>query len=46
VPGRFLSRDVDGLDPGANRVRISLVPPLAECEEAARRLRDFVMTLG
>ncbi len=46
VPGRFLSREVNGQDPGANRVRISLVPPLAECEEAARRLRDFAATLG
>ncbi|MGH8454519.1 MAG: succinyldiaminopimelate transaminase [Nevskiales bacterium] len=46
VPGRYLSREVDGRDPGANRIRISLVPPLAQCEEAARRLRDFVSTLG
>ncbi len=45
VPGRYLSRAVNGLDPGANRVRISLVPPLAECEEAAHRLRGFVSTL-
>jgi N-succinyldiaminopimelate aminotransferase len=46
VPGRFLSREVNGQDPGASRIRISLVPPLAECQEAARRLRDFVATLG
>jgi N-succinyldiaminopimelate aminotransferase len=45
VPGRYLSRAVDGRDPGANRIRISLVPPLAQCAEAARRLRDFASTL-
>ncbi len=46
VPGRFLSRSIEGRDPGADRVRISLVPPLAECEEAAHRLRRFVSTLA
>jgi N-succinyldiaminopimelate aminotransferase len=46
VPGRYLSRVVNGQDPGADRIRVSLVPPLAECEEAAQRLKDFVSTLG
>jgi N-succinyldiaminopimelate aminotransferase len=45
VPGRYLSRAVDGRDPGANRIRISLVPPLEQCAEAACRLRDFASTL-
>ncbi len=42
VPGSYLSRNVDGLNPGANRVRMALVAPLAECVEAAERIRDFV----
>lgn len=42
VPGSFLSREVDGFNPGANRVRMALVAPLAECVEAAGRIRDFV----
>lgn len=46
LPGRFLSREVNGQDPGAKRIRISLVPPLAECADAATRLRDFAATLG
>lgn len=39
VPGRYLSRSVNGFDPGAGHVRISLVAPLADCLEAAQRLR-------
>jgi N-succinyldiaminopimelate aminotransferase len=42
VPGSYLSRDVDGVNPGANRVRMALVAPLAECVEAAERIRAFV----
>ncbi|WP_349571670.1 succinyldiaminopimelate transaminase [Azotobacter salinestris] len=42
VPGSYLSRSVNGLNPGANRVRMALVAPLAECVEAAERIRDFV----
>ncbi|MBD1550470.1 succinyldiaminopimelate transaminase [Pseudomonas typographi] len=42
VPGSYLSREVDGLNPGAGRVRMALVAPLAECVEAAQRIRRFV----
>ncbi|RAU49443.1 MULTISPECIES: succinyldiaminopimelate transaminase [unclassified Pseudomonas] len=42
VPGSYLSRDVDGANPGAGRVRMALVAPLAECVEAAERIRNFV----
>ena len=45
VPGSYLSRDVDGVNPGAGRVRLALVAPLAECIEAAERIRDFVRSL-
>jgi len=42
VPGSYLSREVDGLNPGAGRVRMALVAPLAECVEAAERIRAFL----
>ena len=42
LPGRYLSRTVDGHNPGENRVRMALVAPLEECVEAARRIVDFV----
>jgi N-succinyldiaminopimelate aminotransferase len=42
VPGSYLSRDVNGENPGAGRVRMALVAPLAECIEAAQRIRRFV----
>lgn len=42
VPGSYLSREVDGENPGANRVRMALVAPLAECVEAAERIRDYL----
>lgn len=42
VPGSYLSRDVDGFNPGTGRVRMALVAPLAECVEAAQRIREFV----
>lgn len=42
LPGSYLSREVGGVDPGAQRVRIALVPPLHRCVEAAHRIRRFV----
>ncbi|MBD3641742.1 MAG: succinyldiaminopimelate transaminase [Marinobacter sp.] len=42
LPGRYLSRTVDGHNPGENRVRMALVAPLEECVEAARRIVAFV----
>jgi len=45
LPGRYLSRDVGGANPGADHVRIALVAPLDECIEAAQRIRQFVMSL-
>ncbi|KQQ62201.1 succinyldiaminopimelate transaminase [Pseudomonas sp. Leaf129] len=42
VPGSYLSREVDGLNPGAGRVRMALVAPLSECVEAAQRIRQFI----
>ena len=45
LPGSYLSRPTPAGDPGRNRVRISLVPSLADCTEAARRIRTFVESL-
>lgn len=45
LPGSFLSRVVDGVDPGAGRVRIALVGSIDECVEAAERIGEFVRSL-
>ncbi|MBD3736721.1 MAG: succinyldiaminopimelate transaminase [Pseudomonas balearica] len=45
VPGSYLSREVEGLNPGADRVRMALVAPLAECIEGAERIRTFIERL-
>jgi N-succinyldiaminopimelate aminotransferase len=42
LPGSYLARAANGPNPGARRVRISLVPPVAECVEAAERIRNLV----
>jgi N-succinyldiaminopimelate aminotransferase len=45
LPGSFLSRESDGINPGAGHVRIALVPPIDECLDAARRLRRLIERL-
>ncbi len=45
LPGSFLSRNADGINPGERRVRIALVPPLDECVDAAKRIREVVTSL-
>ncbi len=42
LPGSYLSRTVDGVNPGQNRVRIALVAPLEQCVAAAHRIRHHV----
>jgi len=44
LPGRYLSRPDPAGDPGVGRVRISLVAPVAECTEAAERIRRYLET--
>lgn len=41
LPGAYLGREQDGVNPGAMRVRIALVAALDECVAAAKRLADF-----
>ena len=38
LPGSYLARDVQGVNPGAGRIRIALVPSLADCAEAVERI--------
>ena len=45
LPGSFLARDAHGVNPGAGFVRIALVPPRAQCLEAAGRIQQFVSHL-
>ncbi|HNE26415.1 MAG TPA: succinyldiaminopimelate transaminase, partial [Pseudomonadales bacterium] len=42
LPGSYLSREINGHNPGAGFVRMALVATLAECVEAAQRIRDFL----
>ena len=42
LPGSYLGRRQDGVNPGEDRVRIALVAPLADCVAAAERLAEFV----
>ena len=42
LPGSYLGRAGAAGNPGAGRVRISLVPELGQCVEAAERLREFL----
>ena len=45
LPGSCLARSVRGTNPGANHVRIALVPPLDECVEAMERIARFAASL-
>lgn len=38
LPGQYLAREAHGLNPGRGYVRMALVPNLAACEDAARRI--------
>ncbi|GAA5127994.1 succinyldiaminopimelate transaminase [Alloalcanivorax gelatiniphagus] len=45
LPGRYLSRTVDGRNPGKNRVRMALVAELDQCIEGAQRIRALIERL-
>jgi len=45
LPGSYLAREVDGANPGKNRVRVALVAPQEECVEGIERLMKFAATL-
>lgn len=46
LPGCYLAREADGINPGANRVRMALVATPEECLEGARRIVEFCKSLG
>ncbi len=41
LPGSLLAREVNGVNPGAGRIRMALVAPADDCLEAARRIVLF-----
>ena len=45
LPGSYLSRTAEGINPGKHRVRMALVAGVDECIEAAQRIRTFVESL-
>jgi N-succinyldiaminopimelate aminotransferase len=45
LPGSFLARDAQGMNPGENFVRIALVAEVDETLEAARRIAEFTQQL-
>ncbi len=42
LPGSYLSRDINDVNPGENRIRIALVAEVEECVEAANRIKKFI----
>ncbi len=45
LPGSFLARKSNGINPGAHHVRMALVAEIDECLEAVRRIVEFTETL-
>jgi N-succinyldiaminopimelate aminotransferase len=45
LPGSYLAREAQGMNPGKDFVRLALVANTAETVEAARRIAEFVTTL-
>ena len=41
LPGSYLAREAQGVNPGRGYIRMALVAPLAECTEAVVRLERF-----
>jgi N-succinyldiaminopimelate aminotransferase len=44
VPGSYLAREANGLNPGAGRVRLALVAGVEDCVEAAQRIVSFIQS--
>lgn len=42
LPGTYLARDANGINPGKGFIRIALVAPLAECIAAATRIQQII----
>lgn len=46
LPGSYLSREHNDINPGKNHVRMALVAPLNECITAANRIKQYLLTLN
>jgi len=44
LPGSYLAREVNGVNPGKGRIRMALVAQPQECLEAAQRIVQFVQS--
>jgi N-succinyldiaminopimelate aminotransferase len=42
LPGRYIARTSEGVNPGENHVRMALVATLEECIDAAQRIKKFL----
>ena len=45
LPGRFLAREANGINPGESRIRMALVAPIEQCVDAADRIVHCLGTL-
>jgi N-succinyldiaminopimelate aminotransferase len=46
LPGSYLSREAQGINPGHQHVRMALVAPLDECIDAAQRVQHYMETIS
>jgi len=46
LPGSYLARKHQGINPGEGRVRMALVAEVDECTRAAERIRDFAKQIS
>ena len=44
LPGSYLSRSANGINPGTDYVRMALVAPLEDCVEAAGRIKSYIVS--
>jgi len=45
LPGQYLSRTAQGIDPGERHIRMALVATPEQTMQAAMRIKDFLQTL-
>ena len=45
LPGSFLARNNDHIDPGTDKIRIALVSSTEECVDAANRIKQLIVDL-
>lgn len=45
VPGSYLAKEINGINPGYRRTRLALVAGLEPCVEAATRIRSYLESL-